>query len=188
MSVRLEIIDVCAREILDSRGNPTVEAEVTVEHQQTGVTATGRADVPSGASTGRFEAMELRDGDRAYHGKGVKKAVSNVNGRIADALTGKDGLKQNVIDGIMLGLDGTQNKSSLGANAVLGVSMACARACADALELPLYRYLGGCGKGTVPVPMMNILNGGAHSRNCIDFQEFMIMPVGAQGICQGLQW
>ncbi len=188
MSVRLEIIDVCAREILDSRGNPTVEAEVTVEHQQTGVTATGRADVPSGASTGRFEAMELRDGDRAYHGKGVKKAVSNVNGRIADALTGKDGLKQNVIDGIMLGLDGTQNKSSLGANAVLGVSMACARACADALELPLYRYLGGCGKGTVPVPMMNILNGGAHSRNCIDFQEFMIMPVGAQGIRQGLQW
>ncbi len=188
MSARLEIIDVHAREIMDSRGNPTVEAEVTVENAVTGETVCARADVPSGASTGQFEAVELRDGGKAYHGKGVGKAVSNVNGRIAQMLVGKDALYQNRIDEMMLELDGTQNKSSLGANAVLGVSMACARACADALEIPLYRYLGGCGKGTIPMPMMNILNGGAHSKNCIDFQEFMIMPVGAKGIRQGLQW
>ncbi len=188
MSARLEIIDVHAREIMDSRGNPTVEAEVTVENAVTGETVCARADVPSGASTGQFEAVELRDGGKAYHGKGVGKAVSNVNGRIAQMLIGKDALYQNRIDEMMLELDGTQNKSSLGANAVLGVSMACARACADALEIPLYRYLGGCGKGTIPMPMMNILNGGAHSKNCIDFQEFMIMPVGAKGIRQGLQW
>ncbi len=188
MSARLEIIDVHAREIMDSRGNPTVEAEVTVENAVTGETVCARADVPSGASTGQFEAVELRDGGKAYHGKGVGKAVSNVNGRIAQTLIGKDALYQNRIDEMMLELDGTQNKSSLGANAVLGVSMACARACADALEMPLYRYLGGCGKGTIPMPMMNILNGGAHSKNCIDFQEFMIMPVGAKGIRQGLQW
>ncbi len=188
MSARLEIIDVHAREIMDSRGNPTVEAEVTVENAVTGETVCARADVPSGASTGQFEAVELRDGGKAYHGKGVGKAVSNVNGRIAQMLVGKDALYQNRIDEMMLELDGTQNKSSLGANAVLGVSMACARACADALEMPLYRYLGGCGKGTIPMPMMNILNGGAHSKNCIDFQEFMIMPVGAKGIRQGLQW
>ncbi len=188
MSARLEIIDVHAREIMDSRGNPTVEAEVTVENAVTGETVCARADVPSGASTGQFEAVELRDGGKAYHGKGVGKAVANVNGRIAQMLTGKDALYQNRIDEMMLELDGTQNKSSLGANAVLGVSMACARACADALEIPLYRYLGGCGKGTIPMPMMNILNGGAHSKNCIDFQEFMIMPVGAKGIRQGLQW
>ncbi len=186
MSARLEIIDVHAREIMDSRGNPTVEAEVTVENAVTGETVCARADVPSGASTGQFEAVELRDGGKAYHGKGVGKAVANVNGRIAQMLTGKDALYQNRIDEMMLELDGTQNKSSLGANAVLGVSMACARACADALEIPLYRYLGGCGKGTIPMP--NILNGGAHSKNCIDFQEFMIMPVGAKGIRQGLQW
>ena len=188
MSARLEIIDVHAREIMDSRGNPTVEAEVTVENAVTGETVCARADVPSGASTGQFEAVELRDGGKAYHGKGVGKAVSNVNGRIAQMLVGKDALYQNRIDEMMLELDGTQNKSSLGANAVLGVSMACARACADALEMPLYRYLGGCGKGTIPMPMMNILNGGAHSKNCIDFQEFMIMPVGGKGIRQGLQW
>lgn len=161
MSARLEIIDVHAREIMDSRGNPTVEAEVTVENAVTGETVCARADVPSGASTGQFEAVELRDGGKAYHGKGVGKAVSNVNGRIAQTLIGKDALYQNRIDEMMLELDGTQNKSSLGANAVLGVSMACARACADALEIPLYRYLGGCGKGTMPMPMMNILNGGA---------------------------
>ncbi len=188
MAAILKIMDVYAREIMDSRGNPTVEAEVTVENQETGALVCGRADVPSGASTGQFEAMELRDCDKDYHGKGVKKAVSNVNGKIAHLLEGKDALKQNRVDELMIELDGTQNKSSLGANAVLGVSMACARASADALGLPLYRYLGGCGKGTIPVPMMNILNGGCHSRNNIDFQEFMIMPVGAKGIRQGLQW
>lgn len=161
MLARLEIIDVYAREIMDSRGNPTVEAEVVVTNEETGEAAQGRADVPSGASTGQFEAMELRDGGSEYHGKGVKKAVSNVNGKIASVLVGKDGLKQNRIDELMIELDGTQNKTSLGANAVLGVSMACARACANVLKLPLYRYLGGCGKGTIPVPMMNILNGGA---------------------------
>ncbi len=188
MSARLEIIDVYAREILDSRGNPTVEAEVSVENEATGEVFRARADVPSGASTGQFEAMELRDGEKPYHGKGVQRAISNVNGRIAQLLTGKDALMQNRIDELMTELDGTQNKSSLGANAILGVSMANARVCADALHLPLYRYLGGCGKGTIPVPMMNILNGGAHSKNCIDFQEFMILPVGAKGIRQGLQW
>lgn len=188
MSARLEIIDVYAREIMDSRGNPTVEAEVVVENEHTGEVIYAWADVPSGASTGQFEAIELRDGEKAYHGKGVQKAVANVNGKIAQALIGKDALKQNQIDERMLALDGTNNKSLLGANAVLGVSMACARASADALKLPLYRYLGGCGKGTIPVPMMNILNGGAHSKNCIDFQEFMIMPIGASGIRQGLQW
>ena len=188
MSAKLEITDVYAREILDSRGNPTLEAEVAVQNNETKETVRARADVPSGASTGQFEATELRDGGSDYHGKGVKKAVANVNGKIASLLIGKDGLHQNRVDEQMIDLDGTQNKSSLGANAVLGVSMACARACADALKLPLYRYLGGCGKGTIPVPMMNILNGGAHSRNNIDFQEFMIMPVGAKGIRQGLQW
>lgn len=188
MSVRLEIIDVYGREIMDSRGNPTVEAEVMVENSETGEAVCARADVPSGASTGQFEAVELRDGGEEYHGKGVKKAVSNVNGKIAQLLIGKDALQQNRVDERMIELDGTQNKSSLGANAVLGVSMACARACADALGLPLYRYLGGCGRGTMPVPMMNILNGGAHSRNNIDFQEFMIMPIGAKGFRQGLQW
>ncbi len=188
MTTRLEIMDICAREILDSRGNPTVEAEVLIENTRTGETSFGRADVPSGASTGQFEAVELRDGGARYHGKGVQKAVANVNGKIAGALVGKDALHQNQIDECMIELDGTNNKSSLGANAVLGVSMACARACADAVGLPLYRYLGGCGKGTIPMPMMNILNGGAHSKNCIDFQEFMIMPVGAKSIRQGLQW
>ena len=188
MPARLEIIDVYAREIMDSRGNPTVEAEVTVEHSLTGETVCARADVPSGASTGQFEAVELRDGDKAYHGKGVHRAVSNVNGRIAHLLMGKDALMQNRIDELMTDADGTDNKSSLGANAILGVSMACARASAAALDIPLYRYLGGCGRGTIPVPMMNILNGGAHSRNNIDFQEFMIMPVGAKGIREGLRW
>ncbi len=188
MTAKLDIIDVYAREILDSRGNPTVEAQVAVENEATGEQFCARADVPSGASTGQFEAVELRDGQEAYHGKGVKKAVANVNGKIAKQLIGKDAMQQNRIDGLLLELDGTKNKSSLGANAILGVSMACARASADALHLPLYRYLGGCGKGTIPMPMMNILNGGAHSKNCIDFQEFMIMPVGAGSIHEGLQW
>lgn len=188
MSAKLEIIDIYARQIMDSRGNPTVEAEVTVENEETGEVVCARADVPSGASTGQFEAVELRDGTKDYHGKGVTKAVSNVNGKIAPLLIGKNAMLQNRIDERMRDLDGTQNKSSLGANAVLGVSMACARASAKALKLPLYRYLGGCGKGTIPLPMMNILNGGAHSKNCIDFQEFMIMPVGADSIRQGLMW
>lgn len=188
MSARLEIIDIYARQIMDSRGNPTVEAEVTVENEETGEVVRARADVPSGASTGQFEAVELRDGTKDYHGKGVTKAVSNVNSKIAPLLIGKNAMLQNRIDERMRDLDGTQNKSSLGANAVLGVSMACARASAKALKLPLYRYLGGCGKGTIPMPMMNILNGGAHSKNCIDFQEFMIMPVGADSIRQGLMW
>lgn len=188
MSARLEIIDIYARQIMDSRGNPTVEAEVTVENEETGEVVRARADVPSGASTGQFEAVELRDGTKDYHGKSVTKAVTNVNSKIAPLLIGKNAMLQNRIDERMRDLDGTQNKSSLGANAVLGVSMACARASAKALKLPLYRYLGGCGKGTIPMPMMNILNGGAHSKNCIDFQEFMIMPVGADSIRQGLMW
>lgn len=188
MMENLNIIKVTGREILDSRGNPTVEAEVTVEVESTGRVVQGRADVPSGASTGQFEAMELRDGGRDYHGRGVTKAVSIVNGKINKLLTGRNALLQNRIDELMIELDGTETKSSLGANAVLGVSMACARASANALHIPLYRYLGGCGKGTIPVPMMNILNGGAHSRNCLDFQEFMIMPVGAGSIREGLRW
>ena len=187
MSAELEIIDVYAREIMDSRGNPTVEAEVTIENAENGEIICAKADVPSGASTGQFEAVELRDNDKAYHGKGVRRAVANVNGKIARQLIGKNAMMQNRIDEMMIELDGTKNKSSLGANAILGVSMACARACADALKLPLYRYLGGCGKGTVPVPMMNILNGGAHSRNCIDFQEFMIMPVKAANFREALR-
>lgn len=187
MSVKLEITDVHGREILDSRGNPTVEAEVAVRNKETGEIVCARADVPSGASTGKFEAVELRDGGSSYHGKGVQNAVINVNGKIAGALKGKDALKQNRIDEEMIRLDGTENKAALGANAILGVSMACARASADALRLPLYRYLGGCGKGTIPIPMMNILNGGAHSKNCIDFQEFMILPVGAKSIREGLR-
>ena len=187
MSAELEIIDVYAREIMDSRGNPTVEAEVTIENAENGEIICAKADVPSGASTGQFEAVELRDNDKAYHGKGVRRAVANVNGKIARQLIGKNAMMQNRIDEMMIELDGTKNKSSLGANAILGVSMACARACADALKLPLYRYLGGCGKGTVPVPMMNILNGGAHADNTLDIQEFMIMPVGAKNFKEGLR-
>src|SRR3979411_2223924 len=173
-----------AREILDSRGNPTVEAEVTLAGG-----AKGRAAVPSGASTGEHEAVALRDGDQQrYLGKGVLKAVENVNGEIADALANLDAADQRSLDAKMIELDGTPNKGCLGANAILAVSMAAARASANAFELPLYRYLGGAAANTLPVPMMNILNGGAHADNNVDFQEFMVMPVGAPSFSEALRW
>ncbi|HWX54912.1 MAG TPA: phosphopyruvate hydratase [Verrucomicrobiae bacterium] len=178
------IVDVHAREILDSRGNPTVEAEVRL-----GDGSLGRAAVPSGASTGEHEAVELRDGDQErYQGKGVLHAVENVNIPIAEALKGMDASAQRQIDDVMLHLDGTENKARLGANAVLAVSMACARASASALKVPLYRYLGGANASVLPLPMMNILNGGAHADSNVDFQEFMAMPVGAEDFAQALQW
>src|SRR5450432_56796 len=180
----LTIVDVHAREILDSRGNPTVEAEVSL-----GDGSIGRAAVPSGASTGEHEAVELRDGDHErYMGKGVLNAVSNVNTVIADALQGMDATSQRHIDNTMLELDGTPNKAKLGANAILAVSMACARASAAAFKIPLYRYLGGVGANLLPVPMMNILNGGAHPDSNVDFQEVMAMPVGAETFSEALQW
>ncbi len=178
----LEITDVKAREILDSRGNPTVEAEVTVEGF-----ITGRAAVPSGASTGRFEAVELRDAEVRYFGLGVEKAVKNVNEKLKSVLVGKNALQQNTIDSILVETDGTDNKGNVGANATLGVSMACARAAANALELPLYQYLGGSNAKRLPVPMMNILNGGCHAANTVDFQEFMIMPVAASCFREALR-
>jgi enolase len=176
------IVDILAREILDSRGNPTVEVEVTLE---TG--AFGRAAVPSGASTGVHEAVELRDGGKRYGGKGVKKAVSAVNGEIFDALSGIDAEDQIHIDRIMRDLDGTENKSRLGANAILGVSLAVAKAAADDSGLSLYRYVGGAAAHVLPVPMMNILNGGAHADNPIDIQEFMVMPVAAKTMAEGVE-
>lgn len=182
MAEYLEITGVRAREILDSRGNPTVEAEVTVDG-----CVTGRAAVPSGASTGRFEAVELRDGEPRYFGLGVTKAVDNVNERISKALLGKNALDQLMIDRILMHEDGTDNKQNLGANAILGVSMAVARAAAESLNIPLYRYLGGSYVRQLPVPMMNILNGGKHARNTVDFQEFMIMPVRAESFREGLR-
>lgn len=182
MKAYLEITQVRAREILDSRGNPTAEAEVTVEG-----CVTGRAAVPSGASTGRFEAVELRDGETRYFGLGVTKAVHNVNTKIREALLGKNAMDQESIDRILIQLDGTDNKGNLGANAMLGVSMACARAAAEALDMPLYRYLGGIHTRLLPVPMMNILNGGKHAANTVDFQEFMIMPVQAENFADGLR-
>ncbi len=179
-----KIQQVHAREILDSRGNPTVEAEVKLEGG-----AKGRAAVPSGASTGEHEAVELRDGDKKrYAGKGVLKAVEHVNGEIADALCGMDAADQRALDQKMIELDGTENKARLGANALLSVSMAGARAAASAHQLPLYRYLGGLGANLLPVPMMNILNGGAHADNNVDFQEFMAMPVGAPSFSEALRW
>ena len=178
----LPITDVYAREILDSRGNPTVEVEVLA-----GENIYGRASVPSGASTGQFEAVELRDGEERYRGLGVTRAVDNVNTKIAPELIGVNVFEQTEIDSIMLKLDGTANKSNLGANATLGVSMAVARAAANALNLPLYRYLGGASAMKMPVPMMNILNGGKHADNTVDFQEFMIMPVGACCFKEGLR-
>ncbi|HEY6305939.1 MAG TPA: phosphopyruvate hydratase [Candidatus Angelobacter sp.] len=178
------ITDVHAREILDSRGNPTVEAEVTL-----GDGSMGRAAVPSGASTGEHEAVELRDGDaQRYLGKGVLRAVENVNLAIAEALSGMDASAQRAVDEIMLHLDGTPNKEKLGANAILSVSMACARASAASLKTPLYRYLGGAAANILPVPMMNILNGGAHADSNVDFQEFMAMPVGAESFSEALRW
>ncbi|MGA9530028.1 MAG: phosphopyruvate hydratase [Terriglobales bacterium] len=175
---------IIGREVLDSRGNPTVEAEVILASG-----AVGRAIVPSGASTGEHEAVELRDGDeKRYKGKGVLKAVENVNGEIAEALTDMDAAEQRVLDARMIELDGTPNKARLGANAILAVSMAAARAMANELGVPLFRYLGGAGANTLPTPMMNILNGGAHADNNVDFQEFMVMPVGAPSFSEALRW
>lgn len=183
----IEIIDVVGREILDSRGNPTVEVEVYVDDGTQ--TFMGRAAVPSGASTGMFEACELRDGDKnRYLGKGVLKAVEAVNGELAEAVIGLNVLDQTEIDRTMIRLDGTKNKTRLGANAILGVSLACAKAASEALGLPLYAYLGGVNAKTLPVPMMNILNGGAHATNNVDIQEFMVMPVGASSFAEGLRW
>jgi enolase len=178
------IIEVHARQILDSRGNPTVEVDVLTDDG-----AMGRAAVPSGASTGIHEAAELRDNDKKkYLGKGVLKAVKNVNTSIADALIGFDITSQAAIDQVMIDLDGTANKTKLGANAILAVSMAVAKAAAEEANLPLYRYIGGTNARTLPMPMMNILNGGAHADNKIDFQEFMIMPIGAPNFSEGLRW
>lgn len=183
----LRIVEVHAREILDSRGNPTVETEVTVEKEPGGERITGRAAVPSGASTGRFEAVELRDGETRYFGLGTMKAVNNVNTKIREALLGINALDQGLIDRILIDQDGTENKSNLGANATLGVSMACAKVSSLALRIPLYRYLGGAHTRLLPVPMMNILNGGKHADNTVDFQEFMIMPVQAESFADGLR-
>ena len=178
------ITNVYGREIIDSRGNPTVEAVVTLD---SGIH--GQAAVPSGASTGQFEALELRDKDPSrYGGKGVLKAVSHVNGEIREALIGMDASRTAEIDEALIRLDGTMDKSRLGANAILAVSLACARAASKALHLPLYKFLGGVNADTLPVPMMNVLNGGAHAANNIDIQEFMIMPVGAPSFSEGLRW
>ncbi len=178
------IIDVYGREVLDSRGNPTVEVEVSLDDG-----SYGRATVPSGASTGAFEAVELRDpDDPRYLGKGVKRAVEHVNEEIADALIGMEATDQRAIDQTLIELDGTPNKGNLGANAVLGASLACAKAAADSTELTLYSYLGGVNAHLLPTPMMNILNGGAHADNTVDIQEFMIMPVGAETFTEGLRW
>jgi enolase len=179
-----EIIDIHAREIMDSRGNPTVEVDVTLSDG-----SFGRAAVPSGASTGAHEAVELRDGDKKrFLGKGVQKAVDSVNGEIADAIVGMDAEDQVAIDEAMIALDGTHNKAKLGANAILGVSLANAKAAADAAGLPLWRYVGGAHARVLPVPMMNIVNGGAHADNPIDFQEFMILPVGAPSLREAVRW
>ena len=185
MKEYFEIVDVMAREILDSRGNPTVEVEVTLDDG-----TVGRACVPSGASTGIYEACELRDGDKSrYLGKGVLNAVEHVNTEIAECLQGLNVLDQPTIDKILIELDGTPNKTRLGANAILGASLACARAAAAALNIPLYQYVGGCNAKTMPVPMMNVLNGGAHATGSnVDIQEFMIMPVGAPSFREALRW
>jgi enolase len=177
-----KIKSIVTREILDSRGNPTVEVDVTLDDG-----AFGRAAVPSGASTGSREALELRDGDSRYGGKGVRKAVQNVTDIIAPELTGFDAFDQRGLDGAMIALDGTRDKSKLGANAILGVSLAAARAAAHSLGLPLFRYVGGANAHVLPVPMMNILNGGKHADNSVDIQEFMIMPVGACGFSEALR-
>jgi enolase len=178
-----EIVSVVGREILDSRGNPTVEVEVTLDSG-----ATGRAAVPSGASTGEHEAVELRDGGERFLGKGVQTAVGFVNSEIADVLFGIDALDQRFVDDTLVALDGTDNKARLGANAILGTSLAVAKAAADDLGLPLYRYVGGPNAHVLPVPMMNVLNGGVHADNSIDMQEFMVMPVGAPSFREALRW
>ena len=178
-----EIIDIIAREVLDSRGNPTVEVEVILDSG-----LAGSAIVPSGASTGKREALELRDGDKKkFHGKGVQKAVGNIVGEIASRLRGMDSFDQALVDKTMIGLDGTENKSKLGANAILGVSMAVCHASANELNVPLYRYIGGCNAKELPVPMMNIMNGGAHADNNLDIQEFMIMPAGVNNFASALR-
>lgn len=187
MEKYLEIIEVHGREILDSRGNPTVAAIVTVKDKETGRCTKGMSAVPSGASTGQFEAVELRDGETRYFGLGVQHAVKNIDEKIASVLLGENALEQIRIDRILRETDGTDNKSSLGANAMLAVSMAVARAAAEALGLPLYRYFGGISPRLLPVPMMNILNGGKHATNTVDFQEFMIMPVQAETFAEGLR-
>ena len=184
MRVTPTIADVYAREIMDSRGNPTVEVEVTLDDF-----TTGRAAVPSGASTGQFEAVELRDGDpERYGGKGVLKAVDHVNNEIADVLIGLDATDQRGVDYAMIEEDGTDNKGNFGANAILGASLATAKAAAESVQLPLYKYVGGVNAYQLPTPMMNILNGGAHADNNVDFQEFMIMPVGAESFAECLRW
>ncbi len=178
-----EIVSVLGREILDSRGNPTVEVEVVLDSG-----ALGRAAVPSGASTGEHEAVELRDGGTRFGGKGVATAVGFVNGEIADTIDGLDALEQRLIDTALINLDGTDNKARLGANAILGTSMAVAKATAIELDIPLYRYVGGPNAHVLPVPMMNVVNGGAHADNTIDLQEFMVMPIGAPSFREGLRW
>jgi len=178
-----EIDIVIGREVLDSRGNPTVEVEVVLDSG-----TTGRAIVPSGASTGEHEAVELRDGGTRYLGKGVATAVANVNGEIADTLEGVDALEQRLVDRILIDLDGTDNKARLGANAILGVSLAVAKAAADEVDLPLYRYIGGPNAYVLPVPLMNVINGGVHADNSIDLQEFMIVPVGAASFSEAMRW
>jgi enolase len=178
-----EIEFILGREVLDSRGNPTVEVEVVLDSG-----ARGRAIVPSGASTGEHEAVELRDGGDRFEGKGVLRAVNNVNGEIADAITGLDALDQRIVDLELIALDGTDNKARLGANAILGVSLAVAKAAASELDLPLYRYVGGADARVLPVPMLNVVNGGVHADNSIDLQEFMVMPVGAPSYSEALRW
>ena len=187
MELTMKITEVHAREILDSRGNPTVEVEVTAETETTGRKTTARESVPSGASTGRFEAVELRDGDREYFGLGTKKVVDHVNTKIREALLGMNVLDQALIDRRMVELDGTDNKGNLGANAILGVSLACAKTAAAALDMPLYRYIGGGNAKRLPVPMMNVINGGVHAKNSLDFQEFMILPIGAKSYREALR-
>ena len=183
----LEIIRVHGRQILDSRGDPTLEAEVSVRDRESRQIFSGRAAVPSGASTGKFEAVELRDQEKEYFGLGVRGAVRNVNEKIAAVLCGQNAMEQAILDRLMIAADGTENKSNFGANAMLAASMAAAKASALALGMPLYAYLGGCHAGQLPVPMMNILNGGKHAANTVDFQEFMIMPVAADSFSQGLR-
>ena len=187
MALTMKITEVHAREILDSRGNPTVEVEVTTETETTGRKTTARESVPSGASTGRFEAVELRDGDREYFGLGTKKVVDHVNTKIREALLGMNVLDQALIDSRMVELDGTDNKGNLGANAILGVSLACAKTAAAALDMPLYRYIGGGNAKRLPVPMMNVINGGVHAKNSLDFQEFMILPISAKSYREALR-
>lgn len=179
MSLMIRIVDVHGREILDSRGNPTVEVEIVAETETTGKKTTGRESVPSGASTGRFEAVELRDGDPRFFGLGVQKVIDHINTKIRKEILGMNVLDQVAIDRKLVELDGTENKGNLGANALLGVSLACARCAASALEMPLFKYLGGCNAKCWPRPMMNVINGGVHAKNALDFQEFMIVPVGA---------